>query len=59
MKTNKAAAIALALWFLFVAASVFAVFRPPYPPKPAAPIEISAMADWQGDDSVGQAIRAK
>ncbi|HEX4697242.1 MAG TPA: hypothetical protein VH254_06180 [Candidatus Udaeobacter sp.] len=59
MKTIKPVAIALALWFLFVAANAFAMFRSPYPPKASAPDQIVIIGSADGEKSVRVVNRPK
>jgi len=52
MKTNKPAAVALVLWFLFVASQAFAVLKPPYPVNALPPdhVRVIVISDEPGDD---------
>jgi hypothetical protein len=60
MKTSKPAIIALLLWLLFVASNAFAMFKPPYPPKPYPPDQTNVIVIGQGDDhGVGTANKPK
>jgi hypothetical protein len=59
MKTIKPVAIALALWFLFVAANAFAMFKSPYPPKASPPDQIIIIANSDGEKRVGIANKPK
>jgi hypothetical protein len=59
MKTNKSAAIAVALWLLFVASHVFAVCKPPYPLKSSPPDQIFVIAGADEERGVGIANKPK
>ena len=59
MKTNKSAAIAIALWLLFVASHVFAVSRPPFPLKSSPPDQILVVAGTDEEKGVGVANKPK
>jgi hypothetical protein len=59
MKTIKPAAIALALWFLFVAANASALFKPLYPGRTFPPDQIVIIAGTDGEKSIGTASKPK
>jgi hypothetical protein len=59
MKRNGAAIIALVLWLLFVASNAFAVFRPPYPPKPYLPDQTTVVGVGENDHGVGNVAEPK
>ncbi len=59
MKRNGAAIIALVLWLLFVASNAFALFKPPYPPRPYPPDQTIVVGVGEDDHGVASAAKPK